>query len=351
MDSAQLVYARALKEEERAKDLLDTALRRAEALRNLKRYQEALEFLNEWRPPAIEAQREGEFLIRIHELQALLGKPQDAIKGYRDVIERYPGALAYEAQFQIGYLYETALGDLEQAAREYEKLKTAGGGSQFAAQAVRRSQSLTTLRQFQQALAADTTGAGARTAFRLAEVYYFELGKTDSALTQYRAVESLYPRSVYAPKSAYARLWITAYDRNDTLGAMQITDVIAARYRGTRYAESALYLWKRWSGRADVRTALFDSLLAHPDTSAASTFAEETEPPPPPETVMPPTASAPDSGYQVSPEVMKRLQEAAEEARRRKRGGKSPPPPEPPRAPSQPAPADTTQPGAGGTPR
>src|SRR5687767_7703860 len=338
MDSAQMVYARALKEEEEPKLLLDMALRRAEALRELKRYQEALDFLNEWRPRAISEQREGEFLIRMYEMQALLGRPQEAIKGYQELVERFPGALGYEAQFQIGYLYETALADLDQAAREYEKLKSAGGGSQFAAQAGRRSQSLTTLRQYQQALASDTTGAEARTAFRLAEVYYFELGKTDSALAQYRAVEAQYPQSVYAPKSAYARLWIAAYDRGDTLGTMQLTDAIASRYRGTRYAESALYLWKRWSGRTDVRTALFDSLLANPDTSGASRFAEDTEAPPPPDTVMPPTSAQPDSGYQVSPEVMKRLEAAAEEARRKRQGGRRP-------VPAPQAPADTTRSG------
>jgi hypothetical protein len=217
-----------------------------------------------------------------------------------------------------------------------------------AAQALRRSQSLTTLKQYREQLAADTTGAGARTAFRLAEVYYFELGKTDSALVQYRAVESLYPTSVYAPKSAYARLWILAYDKRDTVGTMQLTDTIAARYRGTRYAESALYLWKRWSGQSDARTALFDTLLAHPDTSAASRFTEDTEPSSPPTSVLPPTTSAPDSGYQVPPELMKQFQERAEQARRQKqkeRGGQ-------PRLGSTPgtgqpsAPADSTR-GAG----
>ena len=51
-----------------------------------------------------------------------------------------------------------------------------------------------------------------------------------------------------------------------------MTDSIAERYRGTRYAESALYLWRRWSGRSDERTALLDSLLANPDTSRMAWF-------------------------------------------------------------------------------
>jgi TolA-binding protein len=349
MDSAQLVYDQAFNSEERAKERVDIVLKRAEALTRLKRYQETLDFLQRWRGIALAEQREGEVLLRIHQLEALLGRPNEAIKGYQSLVDRFAGTnVAYEAQFQIGYLYESAMGDLDQAGREYDKLKS-GGANQFAAQALRRSQSLATLREYRQTLAADTTGARTRTAFRLAEVYYFELGKTDSALAQYRAVEALYPQSAYAPKSAYARLWITAYDRNDTLGTQQLTDSIAARYRGTRYAESALYLWKQWSGRTDERTALFESLLANPDTSAASRFAEDAEslPSSPPTSVAPPTSSAPDSGYQVPPELMEQLRARAEEAQKAKRadrGGQPRPGQQPATQPQpQPAPPDTTR--------
>jgi len=317
-DSAQVVYTEALKAEERPKQRLDVILRRAEALRDLKRYNEALTLLTQWRGAAIAEQREGEVLLRVYELQGLLGRTAEAMKGYQELVERYPGTnVAYESQFQIGYLYETGTGDLDRAAREYDKLRTMGGANAFAQQAQRRSQSLTTLKQYQQSLASDTTGARARTEFRLAEVLYFELGKTDSAMTKYRDVEGRFPNSVYAPKSAYARLWITAFDRKDTLAAMQLTDSIADRYRGTRYAESALYLWKQWSGRTDERTARFDALLANPDTSAAGRYADEPEVPAPAEgTVVSPTTAAPDSGYQVAPELMKKLE--AERARLQK---------------------------------
>lgn len=348
LDSAQAVYAQTLKEEERPKQRLDIIIRRAETLRDLKRYDQALDLLNEWRGTAADEQREGELLLRVYELQGLLGKHDVALKGYQDLVERYPNTnVAHESQFQVGYLYETARGDLDQAAREYEKLRQVGGTNTFAQQAARRSQSLTSLKQFRQQLDADTTGARARTAFRLAEVYYFELGKADSAELRYRAVEALYPTSVYAPKSAYARLWITAYDHKDTLGAMRLTDSIAERYRGTRYAESALYLWKQWSRRTDERTALLDSLLANPDTSGTVRFADEAEADSlsaAPRDSVPAAASAPDSGYQVPPEVMERLRANAEAARlraaqNRKSGGASPAPGSTP----QPAPADTTR--------
>ena len=280
-DSAQEVYAACLKVEERGEKRIDVALKRGEALRDLRRYPEALEFLEYWRPIAEAENREGELSLRIYECMGLLGRHADAIAGYRKLIERSPRtAVAYEAQFQIGYLYESAKGDLDQAAKEYDKLK-AEAPSEFQRQAARRSQNLATLREFQTTINADTTQARARAAFRLAELYYFEMGRRDSAIAQYRDVESLFPASAYAPKSAYARLWIAAYDRNDTLGAQGLTDSIAQRYRGTRFAESALYLWKTWSRRTDARTALLDYVLANPDTSAASRFVEEKETPAP----------------------------------------------------------------------
>jgi TolA-binding protein len=353
MDSAQTVYGEALRVEERPGPLLDIALKRTDALRNLKRYEEAANFIGPWRAPAAEENREGEVLLRIYELQGLQGRPRDAIKGYQELVENYPNTnVAYESQFQIGYLYETALNDLDAAAREYDKMKAMGNNS-FAVQATRRSQSLATLKQFRTQMAADTTGAGARTAFRLAEVYYFELGKTDSALVQYQSVETVYPKSVYAPKSAFARLWIAAYDRSDTTDAMRLTDQIASRYRGTRYAESALYLWKRWSGRTDTRTALFDSLMAHPDTSGASMYAaEEAESgtaqdgfgSASPGAAGAPVMSAPDSGYQVPEARMEQLRRQAEalqrqrETARRMRQGLPPVP-----ADTTAAPADTTR--------
>jgi TolA-binding protein len=385
MDSAQMVYGEALKVEERTGTLIDIALKRTDALRNLKRYDEAANFIGPWRADAASENREGEVLLRIYELQGLQGHPKDAIKGYQELIEHYPNTnVAFEAQFQIGYLYETALNDLDAAGREYDKMKTMGN-NQFALQATRRSQSLATLKQFQAQVAADTSGASARSAFRLAEVYYFELGKTDSALVQYEHVETQYPRSVYAPKSAYARLWIAAYDRGDTTGAMLLTDHVTARYRGTRYAESALYLWKHWSRRTDSRTALFDSLLANPDTSAASMYAaEEAEAATAGDgqgslftsSAGAPMSSAPDSIYQVPEARMEQLRKQAEAysqmslSARRMRTGLPPvpapdstaapadttrrtvPPPPPPQSsqpppptavPSSPAPADTTR--------
>lgn len=305
-DSAVEVYADALKSEERSRQRLDLALRRAEALRDLKRYEEALTYLTQWRPNAIAEKREGELMLRRHDVEARFGRTQDAIDGYRRLIDANPNTpVAYDAQFRIGYLYESALDDLDGAAKEYEKLKK-GPPSEFQTQANRRAQGLAALKKYRMSLGADSSQTKARSAFLLAELYYFTLDKADSALRQYALVEQTYPQSIYAPKSAYARLWITALDRSDTLAVEQLTDQMAARYRGTRFAESALYFWKRWSARSDTRTALLDSLLANPDTTGSSRFAPEEKEP---EGTLAPIASAVDStAYTFKPPTLDALE-------------------------------------------
>ena len=274
-DTAATIYSECLRIEDRGPARVQLALSRGDALRELRRYEEALRFLQDWRVFAAAESREGELMLRVYALTALLGRVPEAIEGYRRLVEKFPRTnVAAEAQFRIGYLYEAQLEDFDGAAREYEKLRTMPT-SEFVTMGNRRARNLSTLRQYRTAMATDTTSSAARAAFLLAELYYFQLDRADSAMAQYRAVESAYPRSVYAPKSAYARLWIVAQDQQDTLAAMALTDTIASRYQGTRYAESALYFWKRWSGRTDQRTALFDSLLANPDTSRAGWFEPE----------------------------------------------------------------------------
>ena len=274
-DSAVVIYGEALRAEERSTFRLDIALRRAEALRDLGRYAEALTYLEEWRPNAITLNREGELMLRLHDVQARTGQVEEALAGYRRLVELHPNTLtASDAQFRIGYLYESSLGDYDAAAREYEKLRQ-GPPSEFQAQANRRSQGLDALRKYRERIDADTTQAQARAAFLVAELYYFQLDRPDSAMLQYESVERDFPNSIYAPKSAYARLWVTAVERGDTALAQAMTDTMAVRYRGTRFAESALYLWSRWSGRTDERTALLDSLIANPDTTGADRFRPE----------------------------------------------------------------------------
>jgi len=259
-------------------------------------------------------------------------------------VTQYPHTqVAYEAQFRVGYLYESQLSDFDAAGREYDKLKLEPGYSDFQVQASRRSANLATMKQYRAALLSDTTQAKASSAFLLAELYYFQIEKVDSALIQYEAVERAYPTSLFAAKAAFARLWIQTHDKADTAAAAALTDSIASKYRKTRYAESALYLWRRWSGRTDARTALLDSMLANPDTTVARERAEELLPPPP---AVQDTSKARPPSPELTPAEAARRDSLAAYTRalyRAQREGKNPPPPPLPPRGNQPAPADTTR--------
>jgi TolA-binding protein len=341
-DSAQVAYAECLKAEELGSRRLDLAFKRGEALEQLKRYDEALAFYQSWKPYAVNEKREGELMIRIYNLYGQQGRQKEAMEGYRAIVTQYPHTpVAFEAQFRLGYLYES-LGDFEAAGKEYDKLKEEPGYSEFQMQGKRRSASLATIRQYRTALQSDSTQAKARSAFLLAETYYFQIEKVDSAMIQYDAVEHKFPTSPYAPKAAFARLWILTHDRGDTTAAAALTDSIAAKYRKTRYAESALYLWRRWSGRNDGRTALLDSMLANPDPALLRERAQEH---------LEPTTAAgiPDSTKTLPPATLLTPAEQARrdslaaytrELQREQEQGKGSPPP-PPQQP--PAAADTTR--------
>jgi hypothetical protein len=189
------------------------------------------------------------------------------------------------------------------------------------------------MKAYRSTLESDTAEARPRAAFLLAELYYFQIEKVDSAMMQYESVERGFPKSPYAPKAAFARLWIETHDRSDTLAAGALTDSIVSKYRRTRYAESALYLWKRWSGRTDERTALLDSMMAHPDTSIARARAEELLPPTPLLTdSLKTTSTTPPPGLTPAEEARRdSLAAYTRELIRQRRGGNAPPgPPRPP---------------------
>ena len=343
-ESAQLMYAECLNAEEDGGRRLDLVMKRGDALEELRRYDDALAFYERWKPFAVNEKRDGELAIRMYGCMALLGRVNEALNGYRGLVAQVPHTpVAYEAQFRLGYVYESQLGDFESAGREYDKLKAEPGASEFQTEASRRSGSLATIKKYRQTLLSDSTQARARAAFLIAELYYFQIQKVDSALTQYAAVERGFPKSPYAPKAAFARLWIHTHDQGDTAAAAALTDSIAAMYRKTRYAESALYLWKRWSGKTDARTALLDSMLAHPDTSLARERMEE---------LLPTIRAAAQDSAKTPPSPEARSLTPAEEARRdsladytralyrAQREGKAPPFPP---AVSRPADADTSR--------
>jgi tetratricopeptide repeat protein len=124
------------------------------------------------------------------------------------VIQDYPKtALAAEAQYRIGYTYETALDDFTTARQEYAKVRDRSVGSAFFTQATDRQQSLDRLERFRSA-GADSVDRQVEAGFLLAEQYLFQLDKPERALEAYADITRDHPGTPAAGKALNAQAWV-----------------------------------------------------------------------------------------------------------------------------------------------
>jgi TolA-binding protein len=152
--------------------------------------------------------RFGRILMRIGTAHLLAGRLADAIGSYRRIVEDYPKTpLGAEAQYRIGYAYETLGDDFTTARTEYDKVKDQTGATGFGIQAMQRSQNLARLEQFR-AAADDSSGQQADAGFVLAEQYLFQLDKPERALEEYRRISREYPGTAVAAKALTAEAWV-----------------------------------------------------------------------------------------------------------------------------------------------
>jgi tetratricopeptide (TPR) repeat protein len=153
--------------------------------------------------------RYGQLMIRIGTVYLMAGRLNDALAAYQRVVSDYPKtALAAEAQYRIGYAYETAGDDFERARTEYARVKDhSSGGVGFGIQAAQRLSNLERLAQYQ-GTAGDSVGKKSEAGFLLAELYLFQLDKPERALEEYRKVEQQFPSTPIAAKAINAQAWV-----------------------------------------------------------------------------------------------------------------------------------------------
>lgn len=152
--------------------------------------------------------RYGRILMRIGTVHLLAGRMDAALDAYRRIVEVYPKTpLGAEAQYRIGYAYETVGDDFAAARAEYDKVKDHTGATGFGVQALQRSQNLARIEQFREA-ADDSSGQRADAGFVLAEQYLFQLEKPERALEEYRRIAAEFPGTAVAAKAKTAEAWV-----------------------------------------------------------------------------------------------------------------------------------------------
>jgi tetratricopeptide (TPR) repeat protein len=158
--------------------------------------------------PVTGSDRYGRILLRIGTVHLLAGRLKEALDAYRDIVRLYPRSqLSAEAQYRIGYAFETAGDDFARARAEYVRVKDEVVGSAFAMQAQTRVTNLDRVEQFRSA-GGDTIQKRAEAGFVLGELYLFQLGKPERALEEYAKVAEQFPGTPWAAKALNAQAWV-----------------------------------------------------------------------------------------------------------------------------------------------
>ncbi len=150
----------------------------------------------------------GRLLLRIGSVHLLAGRLEPALEAYRDVLTDYPRTtLAAEAQYRLGYAYETVGDDFDKARVEYAKVKEQGAGGSYGEQATLRLGTLDRLAQYRIA-GGDSVERLGEAGFARAEVYLFQLEKPERALQEYQRLAGELKGTPYEAKALTAQAWV-----------------------------------------------------------------------------------------------------------------------------------------------
>ena len=183
--------------------------------------------------PAAGSDRYGRILLRIGTVHLLAGRLKEALDAYREIVRLYPKSqLSAEAQYRIGYAFETVGDDFALAHAEYARVKDEAVGSAFATQAQSRITNLDRVEQFRSA-GGDTIQKRAEAGFVLGELYLFQLGRPERALEEYAKVTAQFPGTPWAAKALNAQAWVLSRKLGRRTTADSLLWVVVREYPAT----------------------------------------------------------------------------------------------------------------------
>lgn len=226
-------------------------------------------------PTGLGADHYGLLTLRIGTVHLLAGRHQEALASYKNVIDDYPKTpLAAEAQYRIGYAYETVLDDFDVARQEYGKVRDQSINSAFYAQANSRLQTLDRLARFRSA-GNDSLDRKVEAGFLLAEQYLFELDKPERALEAYAQLATEHAGTPWGAKALNAQAWVLRRKLDRPAEADSLLWIVVREYPATE-AQLAARDYLEWAGQ-QVPSELIR--LPEPPLAAVDTTLELTRPP------------------------------------------------------------------------
>lgn len=211
--------------------------------------------------------RYGRIELRIGTAHLLAGDETQALATYRKTLKEYPYTpIGAEAQYRIGYTFETLGDDFDRARSEYAAVRDQFPASAFTAQADGRLQNLQRIAQYRGA-GADSMQKQVESGFLLAEQYLFQLDKPERALTEYARIAREYEGTPYGGKALNAEAWVLArkLDRHERADSL-LWDVVH-HYPGTQAQLDARDYLER------AGTMVPDSLIVPPKPPPVDTAA------------------------------------------------------------------------------
>jgi len=243
------------------------------------------------------ADRYGRLTLRMGGVELLAGRTKDAIDLYQDVLHDYPRSqLAAEAQYRIGYAYETGADDFARASLEYARVKEQTGTSQFSQQAQQRLDNLDRIEKYRTASGADSAEKQAEASFLVAEHYLFNLERPDRAVDQYRAIVDSSSSPAVKARALNAEAWVLSRKLNQKATADSLFWNVVREFPQTEAQLAARDYLEMEGNKVPESLIVPPPGLVHPPAPAVA----EQELTPPPATTTPlgsvPTVD-PSSGH------------------------------------------------------
>ncbi len=166
---------------------------------------------------------------------------------YRSVLEQESKmVVAAEAAYRLGLIYQFEYDDLPKAKLFYDRTVKLSRNSDFGRDALERSSHIGKVEEFSRTLNLDSTTTqemideAAYTQYQLAELYWLNLNKPDSAMVEMQYIIDSFPASVYAPKALIALSQMYSDHKEDSIVAHQLLSDIPRIYPHSDYVPEAL---------------------------------------------------------------------------------------------------------------
>jgi tetratricopeptide (TPR) repeat protein len=162
-----------------------------------------------------------------------------------------------DAYYRLGLIYQFQYDDLKTAKSYYDKSVEASRSGEIGLDAVQRSSDIGKLstyahKQLDSAATQTAIDDAGYMQYLLGELYWFSLGKPDSAIAEMQYLVDSLPTAYVVPKGLIALAQMRREQLGDTVGADSLLRLVLTRHAGSDYVPEALRLLGLTGSAADT---------------------------------------------------------------------------------------------------